>query len=289
MIKELISNIKAVINPKVGYKSEQRTFCYCSSCNSELISSDSFIVDTYVNNANVVHYNCKACGKDSYYNFDIAPMPIPYSEIENSDNIIEAYKEVSIITYIPQDLSLKYHKDCYYLIELNNLTLPIYFGLKYKHNYTVSNKHKFYSNVQSSLPKVDLFIIPESNNDMLNLITLHKNMTMFKNDKDTVKQLMIQNNKYSKNEIDSLNKSFDSMNKGFQIHKLKLNKRKDAIPYLFKETQFLLEELPKYKNKHVCILDDLSVSNSTIQAMEYILSKHNIFYNKISIFKDLNV
>lgn len=289
MIKELISNIKAIINPKTEYKSEQRTFCYCSNCKTELISTDSFIVDTYVNNTNVVHYNCKTCGKDSYYNFDIAPMPIPYSEIDNSDSIIEAYKEVSIITYLPQDLSLKYHKDCYYLIELNNLTLPVYFGLKDKHNYSVSNKYKFYSNVKDSLPEVDLFIIPESSSDLLNTITIHKNLTLFKNNKDTIKQLMIQNNKYSKNEIDSLNKSFDSMNKGFQIHKLKLNKRKDAIPYIFKDTPFFIHDLLKYKNKHVCILDDLSVSNSTIHAMECILNKHSIFYNKISIFKDLNV
>ena len=52
-------------------KEKQRTFCYCPSCHNELISSGSFISDD-----EVVVYQCSKCEQYSYWNFDIAPVPL---------------------------------------------------------------------------------------------------------------------------------------------------------------------------------------------------------------------
>lgn len=55
---------------------KQTTFIYCE-CGEELINSDSFISDTYEKDQNIVHYECKNCGKNSYWDFDhILPLLI---------------------------------------------------------------------------------------------------------------------------------------------------------------------------------------------------------------------
>ena len=58
------------------HKPKQLTFCYCPECRNELISSNSFVSDLYINGENEVTYNCTKCGHISKWNFDIAPIPI---------------------------------------------------------------------------------------------------------------------------------------------------------------------------------------------------------------------
>lgn len=61
---------------------EQITFIYCK-CGNEMCSDGSFISDTYDDNGdNHVLYKCKKCGKETDYNFDIAPVPISWEEIK---------------------------------------------------------------------------------------------------------------------------------------------------------------------------------------------------------------
>lgn len=43
----------------------QRTFCYCSKCNNELIGSHSFVSDE-----EYVTYKCTECGNISIWDFD---------------------------------------------------------------------------------------------------------------------------------------------------------------------------------------------------------------------------
>ena len=58
---------------------------YCT-CGVELITSNSFISDTYDNNSdNHVLYKCKICGKYTDFNFDVAPLPIPWDELGHND------------------------------------------------------------------------------------------------------------------------------------------------------------------------------------------------------------
>lgn len=49
---------------------KQTTFCYCTNCNNELISSNSFISDE-----ELVTYVCSKCETETKWLFD-APAPI---------------------------------------------------------------------------------------------------------------------------------------------------------------------------------------------------------------------
>ena len=59
---------------------KQSTFIYCT-CGNELCGSGSFVSDTYDNNDNHVKYKCSSCGKESDYNFDIAPFPVNWNTL----------------------------------------------------------------------------------------------------------------------------------------------------------------------------------------------------------------
>ena len=61
---------------------EQHTFIYCEACSNELCSSDSFVSDTYDDRGwNRVLYRCSRCGHECLYDFDVAPLPIKWSEL----------------------------------------------------------------------------------------------------------------------------------------------------------------------------------------------------------------
>lgn len=59
----------------------QTCFIYCN-CGNELISSNSFVEDIIDKNGNNhVKYICRECNKFHDYNFDIAPIPISWEEL----------------------------------------------------------------------------------------------------------------------------------------------------------------------------------------------------------------
>ena len=77
-------NIIEWIKSKIGIRKnvqEQKLFIYCKGCKNEMVSDGSFVSDTYEDGENHVRYNCKKCGKESDYNFDIAPIPINWEEL----------------------------------------------------------------------------------------------------------------------------------------------------------------------------------------------------------------
>jgi len=62
------------------------TFIYCRKCKNDLCSNGSFISDvTDVNGSNHVRYKCKVCGLEADYNFDIAPVPINWKDLEPTE------------------------------------------------------------------------------------------------------------------------------------------------------------------------------------------------------------
>lgn len=66
-------------------KKSQETFIYCE-CGNEMCSDKSFISDTYdEKNDNHVNYKCQKCGKEYDYNFDIAPVPIDWNELNKGE------------------------------------------------------------------------------------------------------------------------------------------------------------------------------------------------------------
>ncbi len=65
-------------------KPKQTTFIYCEKCGNELCSTGSLVSDTYDEKGdNHVLYKCSKCGHKCDYNFDIAPIPIKWSEIRS--------------------------------------------------------------------------------------------------------------------------------------------------------------------------------------------------------------
>ena len=60
-------------------------------CGNELISTNSFVDDQGTGPKNIVKYKCKKCGKELYYNFDVAPAPLRYGKdlmkIKNEEDL----------------------------------------------------------------------------------------------------------------------------------------------------------------------------------------------------------
>lgn len=59
---------------ELQHKRGQNTFIYCPKCDTELISSNSFVKDT-----DYVYCRCRNCGTESKWDFD-APCPILIKE-----------------------------------------------------------------------------------------------------------------------------------------------------------------------------------------------------------------
>ena len=82
MIRKVLGKIKIWLfgSPK----EKQRTFIYCPACSNEMCSDKSFVSDTYEEDGNHVRYKCSVCGKESDWDFDIAPVAIkrPFEKFE---------------------------------------------------------------------------------------------------------------------------------------------------------------------------------------------------------------
>ena len=64
----------------------QYLYLYCPQCKNDLCSNDSFVSDTYDENAdNHVFYKCAVCGQESDWNFDIAPIPVNWERLKMAD------------------------------------------------------------------------------------------------------------------------------------------------------------------------------------------------------------
>ena len=67
-------------------KRVQTTYIYCK-CGNEMCSDGSFISDTIDQDGeNHVRYKCRKCGLKADYNFDIAPVPINWDELNKSND-----------------------------------------------------------------------------------------------------------------------------------------------------------------------------------------------------------
>lgn len=83
--KSIQESVKEFCEKKKLKKDFEKQGCkvWCS-CGNELVSTNSCLID-YLGETgfhNIVYFKCKNCNKDNYYNFDIAPMPIPWSSLE---------------------------------------------------------------------------------------------------------------------------------------------------------------------------------------------------------------
>jgi hypothetical protein len=72
----LLKVLKNLLKPEI----HQVTYIHCT-CGNELCSG-SFVSDSYDERGdNHVLYRCTKCGKESDFNFDIAPVPINWTNL----------------------------------------------------------------------------------------------------------------------------------------------------------------------------------------------------------------
>lgn len=148
--------------------------------------------------------------------------------------------------------------------EANALSLPIYFALKSKHDYVLTNRDEFEAYLQDQIKKLsihfDTIIIPESRHSFLtNICSYIENIgVLSKNSKEHICENFLKSQKWSKDEIKSAQAHWRDMPGGFEINKIKSNKRQ------FYE-QFLFEK--KRVEGRVLLLDDFKRSGSTMRAM----------------------
>ena len=82
-MKEWFKKIFGLTFEQKRIKAGQTCFIYCE-CGNELISSNSFVEDIIdKDHDNHVKYICTKCDKFHDYNFDIAPVPINWNQLES--------------------------------------------------------------------------------------------------------------------------------------------------------------------------------------------------------------
>lgn len=170
-----------------------------------------------------------------------------------------------------------------YLFPINMQNLAIYFAIKKKHEYDLANISTFIQAIANKIPIADFYIIPESSSNFLKLLLDDKPfLELKKNNPQFILNKILSENKFSKEEIKSLTKQFNSMN-NFKIHKMKSNKRKYATPFIFQNIQ---QDISMYER--ICILDDISITATTLEALAHQIkkSKQTQILN-FTIFKEI--
>jgi hypothetical protein len=169
--------------------------------------------------------------------------------------------------YIPQHLSVQTSNEVSYLFDASHTSLPLYFAQKgQRHQYQMVNADLFINDLKQVINVVaadyDVVIIPESRFPFLELITtdLQNVIKLKKRSKEQICALTQQNSQWRKLDVASAHKAWDEMGSSFTINKIKSNKRKDYVPYIFEPTT-----LPP--GSRVLLLDDFIMSGNTIEAM----------------------
>lgn len=148
--------------------------------------------------------------------------------------------------------------------EADALSLPIYFALKNKHGYVLTNRDEFEAYLQEQIKTLsmqfDKLVIPESRHSFLTNICSHvENVVVLrKNSKEHICDQFLGAQKWSKDEIKSAQSQWRDMPGGFEINKIKSNKRQFYEPFLFEK---------KRVEGRVLLLDDFKRSGSTMRAM----------------------
>jgi hypothetical protein len=184
--------------------------------------------------------------------------------------------------YLHRDFQIHQKENVNFLIDASGSSLPIYFALKGKHEYEMLGEEKFIYDVKAIVEKFasqfDLVVFPESRYPFLRKIT--ENLTnvveLKKREKVEICEIVKKAEGWKKLDLASAEKSWAEMGESFTINKIKSNKRKAYIPYLFQKMEVA-------HGKKVLLLDDFIMSGNTIKAMEAALniteySTMGIFY-----------
>jgi glycerophosphoryl diester phosphodiesterase len=189
---------------------------------------------------------------------------------------------MSQFCYLSSELPIHQHGNVNFLIDAATTSLPIYFALKGKHEYEMLGVDKFIEDMRAVFEQFasqfDLVVFPESRYPFLKEITknIPNVLELKKRTKDEICDLVKNTKGWKKQDLESAKKSWDEMGQSFTINKIKSNKRKDYIPYLFEQKEIAT-------GSKVLLLDDFVMSGNTIKAMELALgikeySVFGVFY-----------
>lgn len=180
-----------------------------------------------------------------------------------------------------------------YIYDLNNKdNLNLYFSFKNKHNFSLSKEEETIelNKIKNEIQKIDFYdfiIYPESSSTFLKTIISYFNngekIEFKKNNKDEILQ-KIKILKMSKEEFDSQKNRINNM-EIFKINKIKTNKRKEYIPYIFERNLIIYNKDILLKNKKCLIIDDSIFTNTTIDALAYSSGLTMIKFDVFSVFK----
>ncbi len=188
---------------------------------------------------------------------------------------------MSQFCYLHRDFQVSQKDKTHFLIDASGASLPIYFALKGKHEYEMLGDEQFIADVKAIVEqfasKFDVVVFPESRFPFLRKIT--QNLTnvieLKKRGKQEICDIVKTAEGWKKLDLASAEKSWAEMGETFTINKIKSNKRKAYIPYLFEKVQ--IQEGAK-----VLLLDDFVMSGNTIKAMEIALDIKD--YSTMGIF-----
>lgn len=178
------------------------------------------------------------------------------------------------LSWLPRPLQLQAAGRTRYLLDASFCSLPLYFALKGKHEYVLTNPGPFVEAVQAQVATVaaeyDLVVFPESRFPFLQQVTagVPHAVEMRKRAKDEVFERALAAHKWSKLERESQARARAEMGDAFTINLIKSNQRHRYAPHLF-------QELAPATGSRVLLLDDFIMSGMTLRALEAALGRQD--------------
>lgn len=179
-----------------------------------------------------------------------------------------------LLCAVPTGLSVQKHGLVRYVFEASNLTLPLYFALKGRHGYILTNASELIAAVKPLLQEVvkdfDVVVYPQSRYPFVSLLVagLPHVLELHKRSKREVCEFASATAKWSRAERLSQEKAWAAMGDTFTMNAIKSNQRKRYIPHLFAPAH--LDQTAR-----VLLLDDFIMSGETWAAMQAALHRDN--------------
>lgn len=188
------------------------------------------------------------------------------------------------LSWLPQALSVQTAGRIRYLMDASFCSLPLYFALKGKHDYSMVNSGTYLPAVQAEVERVaaeyDVVVFPESRFPFLRQVTagVGHAVELRKRSKDSVCARAMAGHKWSKLERQSQERAWAQMGEAFTINLIKSNQRRHYAPHLFEQV-----DIPA--GARVLLLDDFIMSGMTLQAIQAAVGREDcdafgVFYQR---------
>lgn len=194
--------------------------------------------------------------------------------------------------YYKKDVDKKYDADLLfsnginYIFDTNDFeNEELYYCIKEKNNYSFGYTddeliaHIYEPIIEIAHPllcRYSNIVMPESSHDFLSRVfgvyrTVGMNVHILKkNSKEYISKKVLEENRFSREELESHNKRFEKMGDTFKINKIKANKRHLYEKHMFKTPNMDF-------GKDTIIIDDFVSTGSTIRGLKHIVGDLDVF------------